>query len=100
MAAVIAAALGSFLWPLLFYMNYATGRILRGPNHQADVPKAIEEVEFTETLTFLERLGKLGVDFFLGSTVNSILSMVIGYFLFRYLFQKLRPTVLKRLRKH
>lgn len=97
-AAVISAGVGSFLWPLLFYLNYATGRILKGPTHQMDVPMTFEEVEYTETATLLQKLGKLGVEFLVGSTVNSILAAGIGYILFRYLFMRIRPTVLQWLR--
>ncbi|HZG84835.1 DUF2062 domain-containing protein [Paenibacillus sp.] len=97
-AAVISAALGSFLWPVLFYFNYATGRILRSSFHRADPPMTVEEVEYTETATLLQKLGNLGVEFLVGSAVNSILSTIIGYFLFRYLFKKIRPTVMKWLK--
>lgn len=97
-AAVFSAAIGSFLWPVLFYLNYATGRILWSPSVRVEVPMAIEEVEYTETVTLLQKLGELGAEFLIGSIVNSILFTVIGYALFRYSFKRIRPTVLKSLR--
>ncbi|NBI28844.1 DUF2062 domain-containing protein [Chengkuizengella marina] len=78
-ATIIAASLGSFIWPVLFIGNYQIG----------------------EWLFFrLEHMDALSMtyDFMIGAVINSILSSVILYFVLYFLFKRYRITILKKMK--
>lgn len=99
-AAIIAAAFGSFLWPLLFYLNYWTGALFFGGNTPEDPQFNYEEsvdLHFYEHI--VQKFRELGIPFTCGAVLNSILFTVFGYFLFKWIFSKFRLTFLDILRK-
>lgn len=104
-SAIIAASLGSIAWPVLFYLNYKVGFLLRSLS-TSDIEVAVEEVleadvpdvAYAETAGFLGRWGEVGMDFILGSSFNSIVISLAGYGLIRFVFSRYRESLLKLLR--
>lgn len=98
-AALVAAAIGSFLWPLLFYFNYWSGALFFGGT-KPDPPEF--DYEDSVDIYFYEKLKQkfldFGIPFIWGSVFNSIVFSISGYFLFRYLFSKYRLKILGQLR--
>ncbi len=103
-AAIISATVGSFAWPLLFYMNYKMGAVFI--NRQQSINE-IEELElefdyelekYIEPIEKVNMMGEIGLIFITGSIVNSIIFTVIGYIVFYYIFKRYRQLILKKLR--
>jgi uncharacterized protein (DUF2062 family) len=106
-ASVIAASLGSLAWPILFYTNYKVGYFLRilliESSNSAEEEEVLEvtvpEVDYTETINFLETWGRAGMDFMAGAIFNSVLFSILGYGLIRWLLSKYRLRILRKLCK-
>ncbi|GIP35872.1 DUF2062 domain-containing protein [Paenibacillus sp. J2TS4] len=93
-ASIIAASIGSIIWPVLFYMNYVTGRLLFHPRKK--LPDfSLENMEYVEAAVNVNKLGKLGIKFVLGGVVNSLVFSLLGYAAFYYIFRKYRLAILK-----
>ncbi|MFT9847473.1 DUF2062 domain-containing protein [Aneurinibacillus sp. REN35] len=99
-AALISAGVGSFLWPVVFYLNYKCGAllftILEGLNvsHQD-----MDSVQYTEPIEDVHSWSEAGMSFLAGATVNSVLFTVVFYYIFRWFFQKYQRRVLVKLTK-
>ncbi|MFD2670636.1 DUF2062 domain-containing protein [Marinicrinis sediminis] len=98
-AAVFAAAIGSFLWPVLFYLNYQTGSLfLPDPPAQAALP----DIEYN-TAHYLQPIvntfHKLGKSFMVGSFLNSVLFTFAMYGILSVVFSRYRERVLNKLKK-
>ncbi|MFS1514006.1 DUF2062 domain-containing protein [Chengkuizengella sp. SCS-71B] len=78
-ATLIAASLGSFIWPLLFIGNYQIGELL------------FFRLEHMDVLT-------MTYDFMIGAVINSILSSIILYFVLYYIFKRYRIPILKKMK--
>ncbi|RXT04182.1 DUF2062 domain-containing protein [Ammoniphilus sp. CFH 90114] len=87
-AALISASFGSFLWPFLFVLNYKVGCLFMNSN-----PAQADEI----SQGFFIAIQDVSLYFFVGALLNTILSGLIGYFLFYFLFSKYRHTILKKL---
>jgi len=95
-AAAIAASIGSFLWPVLFYMNYVTGGLI-GPS--PELPEiSLEDVGYNETASNLDKLSELGREFLVGGVVNSLLFSILLYGMIYYSFKHYRKSILVKLR--
>ncbi len=94
-AAIVAASVGSFLWPVLFYLNYMTGKMItdnwdRAPDPNEDYGTTVEQVT---------SLNDMGMDFVIGSLMNSIVMSLAGYWLLRALFTYFRPQIYSWIKK-
>ncbi|WP_280520864.1 DUF2062 domain-containing protein [Xylanibacillus composti] len=94
-AAIVAASVGSFLWPFLFYLNYMSGKLItdnwsRTPDPDEDYATTAEQVI---------SLSDLGMDFIVGSLMNSIILTVVGYWLLRAIFTHYRPHIYRWIKK-
>jgi uncharacterized protein (DUF2062 family) len=95
-SAVVAAALGSFCWPLLFYLNYKVGYYITfSKQGTATAPEIdYDKVDYIEPIEQVNMLEDIGISFLAGSIVNSILFSLIGYFVFYYIFSRYRSVIL------
>ncbi|OAB41730.1 DUF2062 domain-containing protein [Paenibacillus glacialis] len=92
-AAVISGSLGTLMWPGLFFLNYKIGLVLISLFYFTSI-QGTPEIAMTG-ISF----GHLGMNFLVGSIVNSIVFSIIGYFLLRFVLMKYRLPLLKRLKR-
>jgi len=104
-AAAVAAALGSFAWPVLFYLSYKIGNIFRTLSQEPTIENIdqllLEEVpsaDYTETVEGLNRLGDMGLNFLYGSIWNSLFFTAVGYFAIRFILRRYRHALLRAFR--
>src|SRR5690554_3464764 len=76
MTAIFAAAVGSIFWPVLFFMNYKIGAIMRRFSEVKDsiivelseiTKEELQELEYFDTVDQINNLGQVGRDFLVGS---------------------------------
>lgn len=96
-SAIISASFGSFLWPILFFLNYKLGAVFYNPSSPITTDIEYDETNYIEPIEHVNTLEDVGITFLIGAAVNSILFSVIGYFLFYYLFSRYRESILRRL---
>ncbi|WP_040949293.1 DUF2062 domain-containing protein [Gorillibacterium massiliense] len=106
-AAVISGMIGSFLWPALFFLNYKIGFLTR---HLFVIPvnklhrvigHPVPDFSYTETAHHFSVLGRAGLNFLVGSCINSFVFSILGYFIVRFVLGKVRKPIMLRLtRKH
>ncbi len=101
-ASIISAALGSILWPVLFLMNFKVGKIWRAwadtQTIVADSNIDIVEVEYIETIDSINEWSTMGIDFLVGSIINSLLFTILGYFIIRFILDHYRHSLLRLIR--
>lgn len=98
-AALIAAAIGSILWPALFYLNYKIGGFVSSffSRHTPAVIE-IEEVEYVDAAESVQSWAQMGIDFTTGAFINSLVFAVIGYYVFLVVLKRYRVPLLNKLR--
>lgn len=107
-AALLAASVGSVIWPGLFYLNYRTGVLLHllssSPEtfeiHEA-INAPVPETDYSEykvETDYVDNLGHMGLNFAIGSVVNSILFTLVIYLLLRLIFPRIRKPLLHRMK--
>ncbi|PZD95667.1 DUF2062 domain-containing protein [Paenibacillus sambharensis] len=105
--ALIAAAIGSVAWPLLFLLNVQSGPLVRSLFHTAPLEEAVHNpaAEASYDGVFgplingvLHWIREVGFDIFIGGTLNSLIFSVIGYFILRIIFSKYRLKILQKIR--
>ncbi|MFX3632548.1 MAG: DUF2062 domain-containing protein [Candidatus Pristimantibacillus sp.] len=103
-ASIIAGSIGSVLWPVLFFLNYKIGYILNSllssPSFELDEALAVPvpEPDYSETADHFGSIANMGMNFLVGSLVNSLLFSLLGYYLVRYALKRYRQPLLKKLR--
>lgn len=103
-SAVLAAMIGSFLWPLLFYANYKTGHFITelftSPSFDFEdvIAEPAPEQDYIEAATHYGMLSDIGVNFMIGSLVNSSISTIILYAGCRLFVRSYRVPLLNLLR--
>jgi uncharacterized protein (DUF2062 family) len=99
-SAIIAASLGSFLWPVLFYLNYQVGNIMNELLSGSDlyvyhIPKFMKmNTHMLSTVTYFNKWGQIGFDFLLGFLINSVLFSLFGYIIIKKLVTRYRLVML------
>lgn len=97
-AAIVAAALGSFMWPILFPLNYQMGGLFNGdPSTQENNFHHVgyNREEYMESFNWF---AETGYTFAIGAIVNSILFTGLGYIVLYYIFSRYRLIILGKLR--
>lgn len=117
LAALLSAAVGSILWPLLFYLNYAVGEKLmrrfdetiepspvsfESPSDFFDLDFAEEmvEIDYVEPIEQINSWSDIGIQFAVGAAANSILFSFAGYFIFRFSLNRFRKPLLSLMRRN
>lgn len=106
-AAVMAASLGSVIWPVLFYLNYKIGFLINDFTSSPasfELDEAIAEPvpetdDYAEVADHYGILGDIGLHFLVGSVANSIIFTVVFYFGLRLLLKRYRARLLRRVRQ-
>lgn len=92
-AAFIAAMFGSFVWPMLFVLNYRVGKALlffRSDNAPGDETAQSPTIEF-------DSIKAVGMEFLAGSVFNMTVFGVISYLIFFTIFKRYRLAILRKL---
>lgn len=105
-AAVISGSIGTVMWPGLFYLNYKIGFVLLSlfyfssikTNNGIDM-SALDHNSPHAASHHFSNFGHMGMNFLVGSVVNSILFSILGYFLLRFILLKYRVPLLKMLKR-
>ncbi|MBP1154681.1 MULTISPECIES: DUF2062 domain-containing protein [unclassified Paenibacillus] len=98
-ASLLAAAIGSFLWPALFYLNYKIGGFVSLLfSRSAPVDIELNEVEYVDTAESVQSWAQMGIDFTVGAIMNSIVFSMLGYYVFLVILKKYRSPLLYKLR--
>lgn len=103
-ASIIASSIGSVLWPFLFFLNYKIGYILSSltssPSFELDEALAVPvpEPDYSEAADHFGSIANMGMNFLVGSLVNSLLFSIVGYYIVRYALKRYRQPLLKQLR--
>ncbi|WP_019419751.1 DUF2062 domain-containing protein [Paenibacillus sp. OSY-SE] len=93
--ALLAAGVGSFAWPLLFYLNYAVGSLWTSQGVNVEVPDVRPgEGMYQEAAESVHSWQQMGMDFVIGAVLNSIVFTAVGYFIVRYLVHRYRHRFL------
>ncbi|MGF9714385.1 DUF2062 domain-containing protein [Paenibacillus sp. JMULE4] len=98
-AALASAAVGSVLWPALFYLNYKIGglvSLLFSRHTPAEIE--IDEVEYMEAAENVQSRAQIGIDFTVGALINSVVFSVIGYYVILAILNRYRVPLLNKLR--
>ncbi|MGK9254289.1 DUF2062 domain-containing protein [Paenibacillus humicus] len=102
---MLAASVGTFLWPILFYANYLTGQLSRELFARPAEPELAEllsepaaDISYEETADSLGALSGIGVDFLIGSVLNSIVVSAAMYGVLRILWTRYRLPLLMGVR--
>ena len=101
-ASIIAGSLGSFLWPILFFMNYKAGYVLTSlfSTSTLALSEALpDEPDYSEAVDHLNSLGQLGTNFIVGSLFNSVVFSIVCYFIILFLLKRYRTPLLRRLKR-
>ena len=96
-SAFISAALGSFLWPLLFFLNYKMGSILMFNDAPLDRPNNTEDVTYIEPIEQVNSWKDVGIEFSIGALFNIVFFGIVGYIVLYYLFNRYREKILQKL---
>jgi len=106
LASIISAGLGSILWPVLFFMNFKVGGIWGNLKLKHDKTGMINDitqdeinVEYLDTVDNINNWNQLGIEFLVGSIINSILFTTLGYFLIMLILQRYRSALLLMMRR-
>lgn len=81
----------AFIWPIVFYMNIRTGSLFLQSAILVDELEDVTERAMNALLW--------GKTFAIGAIVNSLVVIVVSYFLFLLMFERVRTPALKWLRK-
>jgi uncharacterized protein (DUF2062 family) len=96
-SALISAALGSFLWPLLFFLNYKMGSILMFNDVPEKRPSNTDDVTYIEPIEQVNSLRAVGIEFTIGAIFNIVFFGIVGYIALYYLFNRYRERILLKL---
>jgi uncharacterized protein (DUF2062 family) len=99
-SAIIAASLGSLLWPVLFYLNYQVGNIINdllsaSALYQYHIPHLMKmNSHMLSSVSYFNKWGQIGFDFFLGFLINSALFSLFGYLMIKNIVTRYRFVML------
>jgi uncharacterized protein (DUF2062 family) len=99
LAALISATFGSILWPLLFFMNFKVGGAWR--RWFVDVAPLndniddILDLEYVGTVDEINEWSALGLDFLVGSIINSLFFTLLMYVIVRLIIDRYKSTLLQ-----
>ncbi|WP_051217658.1 DUF2062 domain-containing protein [Paenibacillus assamensis] len=92
---IFAAAIGTVVWPALFYMNVLTGDWLMKLAYFLHIYSGDIAVGGGG---WLEVWLRTGLNFTLGAIINSVLFTLLGYWIWTLIIQRFRPQLLQMVR--
>jgi uncharacterized protein (DUF2062 family) len=90
-AGFVGGTILAFVWPIIFYFNIQTGALFLKP------PIVVDDLEDVTERTIDALLW--GKTFAIGAVVNSLAAILLSYFLFLLMFERVRTPALKWLRE-
>ena len=90
-AGFVGGSILAFIWPLIFYINIRTGALFFRPDIVVDDLEDVTERTMNALLW--------GKTFAIGAVVNSVIAIVVSYFLFLLMFERVRTPAVKWLRE-
>lgn len=87
-SALLGGTIGTWLWPVLFYVNYLVGEAIVNPDVQLDkMDDSIQHIA--------EGMEGIGVAFLIGAGINSAVISVVLYFIAFSLMSRYRYRILQ-----
>ncbi|NMD68667.1 DUF2062 domain-containing protein [Bacillus sp. DNRA2] len=96
-AAFLGGALGTAIWPFLFFLNYKIGSLLFRRSTEITELKSAAHFDFSHLS--IHGIGSGGLLFFTGALVNTLLSFLFMYLIVYTLFKKHRVNILYMLKR-
>jgi len=94
-SAFIGGISGTFIWPFLFYLNYAVGRAVLSVGNR--IPH-IGEHHIKSIHLFYYKTMHIGIDFFIGAIINTIVFTPLMYLVIYIIFTNYRTHYLKKIK--
>ena len=98
-SALVGGILGTFIWPLLFFLNYKVGSLLLDRNTKVDELDEVEYIDAIEhTYTGIVSSHSSGFIFLTGAMCNIVISSIAIYIMVYIMFKTYRVRILNRIR--
>lgn len=98
-SALVGCVLGTFIWPLLFFLNYKVGSLLLDRNTKVDELDEVEYIDAIEhTYTGIVSSHSSGFIFLTGAMCNIVISSIFIYIMVYIVFKTYRVRILNRIR--
>lgn len=98
-SALVGGVLGTFIWPLLFFLNYKVGSLLLDRNTKVDELDEVEYIDAIEhTYTGIVSSHSSGFIFLTGAMCNIVISSIFIYIMVYIMFKTYRVRILNRIR--
>lgn len=98
-SALVGGVLGTFIWPLLFFLNYKVGSLLLDRNTKVDELDEVEYIDAIEhTYTGIVSSHSSGFIFLTGAMCNIVISSIFIYIMVYIVFKTYRVRILNRIR--
>ncbi|MEK5186242.1 DUF2062 domain-containing protein [Solibacillus sp. FSL W7-1324] len=98
-SALVGGVLGTFIWPLLFFLNYKVGSLLLDRNIRVEEVEEVEYIDAVEhTYTGIVNSHSSGFTFLTGAMCNIVISSFLIYFMVYIMFKTHRVRILNKIR--
>ncbi len=98
-SSLVGGVIGTFIWPLSFFLNYKIGSLLLDINSRVD---EIDEVEYIHaiqhTYNWIVGSHSSGFIFLAGAVINILISSILIYLIGYFIFKKHRVRILNKIR--
>jgi uncharacterized protein (DUF2062 family) len=92
-SALLGATIGTWLWPVLFYINYKVGETV------TDLKVDVDEIVNDSIENVADDVGGIGWNFIVGAGINSVVIGLILYIITFYIMSKYRASILQYIKK-
>ena len=98
-SALVGGVMGTFIWPLLFFLNYQVGSLLLDRNTKVIELDEVEYIDALEhTYTGIVSSHSSGFIFLTGAMCNIIISSMLIYIMVYIMFKTNRVRILNKIR--
>ncbi|MER2009939.1 MAG: DUF2062 domain-containing protein, partial [Psychrobacillus sp.] len=98
-SALVGGVLGTFIWPLLFFLNYKVGSLVLDRYTKVDELDEVEYIDAIEhTYTGIVSSHSSGFIFLTGAMCNIVISSIAIYIMVYIMFKTYRVRILNRIR--
>jgi len=98
-SSLVGGVIGTFIWPLSFFLNYKIGSLLLDRNSRVD---ELDEVEYINAIQHIYKwiVGShsSGFIFLTGAVINILISSILIYIIVYLVFKKHRVSILNKIR--
>lgn len=98
-SALVGGFLGTFIWPMLFFLNYKVGSLLLNRSTKVDEFDEVEYINAIEhTYTGIVNSHSSGFIFLTGAMCNIVISSILIYIMVYIMFKTYRVKILNKIR--